>query len=383
MVPVSAVLFGVSLLLSLGAVPLAARLARNWGVLDRPGGRKLHDAPVPLAGGWALFAVFTGVIWTCLLGALALGDSPAVAAFLPDRARSLAGQAPLLALKFLPVWGGAAAMFLVGLADDVRGLRPRTRLLAQAAVGTGLAFAGLHPDLGFLPAPLPAAVGILWLVGVTNAFNLLDGLDGLSAGVALVGVGALLTIMGLANQPDWAFFLAVVGGSLLGFLRWNWHPARVFLGSAGSLLVGYLLAVSTMMITYQANLGNWLMPLLAPVCVVALPLYDTLGVILIRLLQRRGVLVADRSHVHHRLLRVGLRPRQAASFMILLAFSIALSGVRLVSATLAQSFVILVQILALVALLVLAELIAHGLRRKLLDRRERRADRVLESAPKP
>jgi UDP-GlcNAc:undecaprenyl-phosphate GlcNAc-1-phosphate transferase len=377
MLSLYAILFGVSLFLTLPLVPLAAFLARRWGVLDHPGERKIHAEPIPLAGGWALFASFSLVVWGCLLGGWLLADR---APWLPDRILGFARHADVLIFKFLPVWGGALAMFLVGAIDDVKGLSARSRLLCQSVVGVGLAWCGLHPNLGFLPEPLPAVLGVLWVVGITNSFNLLDGLDGLSAGVALVGAGALLTIMGIAAQPDWGFLLAVICGALVGFLRWNWHPAKVFLGSAGSLLVGYLLAVATMMVTYKAGTENWLIPLLTPLFLVAIPLYDTLSVILIRLLQRRGIMVGDRSHFHHRLMRIGFSHRQTVAFVVLISFAIALSAVRLVTASFRQSLLILLQIVGIFAILILAERVANNVRKKMLDRRGLRERRVLEPA---
>src|SRR5204863_3140919 len=126
----------------------------------------------------------------------------------------------------------------------------RKRLMFQTAIAVVLVLLGVRPNLGFFPVWLAGLIGIIWIVGVTNAFNLIDGLDGLSCSVSLVGTVALLTIMGIGNQPDVMFFLAVLAGAQLGFLKFNWNPARVFLASGGSLLLGYLLSVLTIVITF-------------------------------------------------------------------------------------------------------------------------------------
>lgn len=365
----AAYLFLVSLLSMTLLTPLAIRLGRKLGVLDLPGGRKVHLEPIPLVGGWAIFATLSLVLWGHIAAAL-LARGTGFAASLPDRIQYFINVSPGLIGKIAPFYGGAALIFALGVVDDVRGMSVKSRMVFQIVIAAVLVSIGLRPSLGFLPAWLAAVVGILWIVGITNSFNFLDGLDGLSCGVAMVSTLALLSIMGLGNQPDVLFFLASLSGTQLGFLRFNWHPARTFLGSSGSLLLGYLLAVSTIVITFVKGApDNWLMPLLAPVFVLAIPLYDTTSVVLIRLLQKRNIAIGDQSHFHHRLMRLGFSHRQTVVFIVLIAFSVALSGVRLVNATLGQSFLILLQILVIMSLLILAERVAARKKTKVLGLR--------------
>ncbi|MFN3487259.1 MAG: glycosyltransferase family 4 protein, partial [Planctomycetota bacterium] len=223
MVELASYLFLVSLLLAWAVTPLCARLARRWGVLDPPSPRKIHLQPVPLAGGWALFLALSLVLWSHLLAAH-LGRAWGFVELLPPLGRVLAGEVPSLALKILPVWLGAAAIFLVGVFDDVRGVSARARLFVEGLIAAGLVALGYGPSLTFLPRWMAGAVGILWIVGVTNAFNFLDGLDGLTAGVALVGMLALLSIMGVSDQPNVVLLCAANAGMLLGFLAYNVHP---------------------------------------------------------------------------------------------------------------------------------------------------------------
>jgi UDP-GlcNAc:undecaprenyl-phosphate GlcNAc-1-phosphate transferase len=372
-------LFLVALLVSSLVTPLAIILGKRWGVLDAPGPRKVHADPIPLVGGWAIFFTLTIVIWGHLLIALSIRGTE-LDLYLGERLQHYVALTPKLILKVTPVYLGAVGMFLLGLLDDVKGMSVKSRIVAQTGIAIVLASLGFRPNLGFLPTVLGGAVGVVWIVGITNAFNFLDGLDGLSAGVAMVGTMALLTILGISIQPDVVFFLAALAGTLMGFLRFNYHPAKVFLGSSGSLLVGYLMAIGTLQVTYMKGYSdNWLMPLLTPIFVLAIPLYDTTSVVLIRLIQKRSIAIGDQSHFHHRLLKLGFSHRQTVAFIVLVAFSVALSAVRLVQATLSQSILIVLQIMSIMSLIVLAERVAAKVRGTMLERRKKA--RPLELTP--
>jgi UDP-GlcNAc:undecaprenyl-phosphate GlcNAc-1-phosphate transferase len=366
MCELAAYLFLISLL-SMGILtPLAIRLGNRLRIVDTPGPRKLHQDPIPLVGGWAIFITLALVIWIHLIGALLIRGTY-LEDYLGEHIRHYASISPSLIGKITPVFLGGFAIFLLGLADDIRGLSVRNRLFIQLAIAISLVLLGFRPSLSFLPYWVGGAVGVLWIVGITNAFNFLDGLDGLSSGVALVGALALLTIMGITSQPDVIFFLAAVSGTLLGFLKFNFHPAKLFLGSSGSLLIGYLMAMSTLQVTYMKGaVGSWLMPLLTPVFVLAIPLYDTCSVVLIRLIQKRSIAIGDQSHFHHRLMKLGFSHRQTVAFIVLLSFSIALSAVRLVQTDIFGALIILLQILGMMSLIIIAERVAAKVRNDLL-----------------
>jgi UDP-GlcNAc:undecaprenyl-phosphate GlcNAc-1-phosphate transferase len=355
MIELTAYLFLVSLLLGSLFTPAAIRLGRRWDVLDHPGHRKIHTESMPVTGGWAIFATLTLVIWGHLLGALALRET-ALAGRLPTEFRYYLELAPSLIPKIAVLYAGAVGIFLIGLADDIRGMSVRARLVVQTFLAAVLVIAGVRPELLFLPPWLAGLVGMVWIVGITNAFNFLDGLDGLSAGVALVASLAFVGAMIIGQQPVVGFLVAFLAGCLLGFLRFNFHPARVFLGSSGSLLIGYLLAVSTLVATFMLpTRGNWLMPILVPPCLLAIPLYDTTSVVIIRLLQQRPVAMPDQSHFHHRLMRAGFTHRETVVFICLIAFAVAISAVVLVQASLLASVLVLVQALGTLSLLIVAE----------------------------
>jgi UDP-GlcNAc:undecaprenyl-phosphate GlcNAc-1-phosphate transferase len=297
-------------------------LAPRVGLVDRPGGRKAHDGPVPTGGGLA--------IWIGL--ALPLGAGQALLAVLLTTAPSDGGLLGLLAesgvtAHFAGLWqqsaklwmllGGGAVLMVLGLADDCRGLDWRLRLAAQTAV------AGVMVSCGWcvrLPWDLPGLaffLSVVWIVGLVNSFNMLDNMDGLSAGVAAIAAAILAAAVLMAPRPDnrqpqlfVAGFLLVVVGSLLGFLAHNRPPARLFMGDTGSYLIGYLLAMATLTGTFAGGElprhGD-----LAPLCAMAVPIYDTASVIFIRLRQGRSPFVGDKSHFSHRLVRLGMTKPQA------------------------------------------------------------------------
>ncbi|MEM7232740.1 MAG: MraY family glycosyltransferase, partial [Planctomycetota bacterium] len=167
--------------------------------------------------------------------------------------------------------------------------------------------------------------------------------------------------------------LVTLAGAQLGFLWFNFHPARIFLGSSGSLVLGYLLAVSTLRATYLVGeQDRWLAPTLTPLCILAVPIYDTISVIAIRLFSRRSIALGDQSHFHHRLRRLGFSHLQTVVFIWIIALTLALSGVRLIGSTLESSILIMIQALAILSILILAERVAARARQEVFRRRRLR-----------
>ena len=224
--------------------------------------------------------------------------------------------------KLWVLLGGGTVLMILGLADDRRGLDWRIRLTAQTAVAAMMVGCGWCVRLPWNVPGLAFAVSMVWIVGLVNSFNMLDNMDGLSAGVAAIAAAILAAAALLVPRPDnhqpqlfVAGFLLVIVGSLLGFLWHNRPPARLFMGDAGSYLIGYLLAMATLTATFA---GGGLPPpasgfpgVLAPLCVMAVPIYDTASVVLIRLRQGRSPFVGDKSHFSHRLVALGMTKPQA------------------------------------------------------------------------
>jgi UDP-GlcNAc:undecaprenyl-phosphate GlcNAc-1-phosphate transferase len=372
-------MFALSLTLSLILTPIAAMLGRRWGVLDHPGHRKIHSDPIPLTGGWALFTTLSLVLWGHI-GVALIVKSSNLASALPQLLQVYVNASPTLAFRVLPVWLGALAFFALGVLDDIRGLSVKKRLVCQFGVALALATHDYWPSLNALHSLLAVALGVIWIVGITNAFNLLDGLDGLSTGVALVATMALMAIMVLGSQPGVTCYLAAMAGILIGFLRHNFNPARIFLGSSGALLIGYLMAMSTLLVNYHHEYRTGMMTILTPILILAIPIYDTCSVVLIRIFQKRSIVQGDQNHFHHRLRRLGFSHRQAVLFIWLVAFSVGLSAVGLIGASFERSLLILLQIVGILSLIIIAERVALNVRRKLLERpaRNRRS-----TDPKP
>lgn len=348
--------------------PLFARLAKRWGVMDIPGPRSLHPAPIPLLGG---LAIVTSLILTTVLhlaSAAWLARNPDfLKPVLADMQLSLSGLSATWGRLGI-IFGGGLVICALGLADDLWHLRVRTRLLVQFAVAAALVASGIHPSFAIVPEPLPHLIGVLWLVGITNAFNLVDGVDGLAAGLAAIAAGLLGTTMFMTDHPCTAAFLFAVCGSASGFLLFNWHPAKVFLGSSGALFLGYVLGATTMVATYQSPQTTWLFPMLIPVLVCAVPLYDTFSVIMIRMGLKKSIWEGDRSHFHHRLMRIGFSHRQCVAFMWLIAIAFGLGGMLITRGGWIASLVVTAQSLVLIALIVLMERVVGGVAGKEQDR---------------
>ena len=346
-----AVVVAATTLLSALLIPLARWVAHRLGAVDHPGERKIHAQPMARTGGLAVFAGFVSV---ALVGSLLLPRLRGVELLQPlfGATFELIRDAGRVAPKLYALLAGAALVFGVGFADDVFGKRFPVGLkaLGQVIAALVLIAAGVRTD--FLPATwMNVAVTLLWLVGITNAFNLLDNMDGLSAGVALVASGILLVNALRLNEVLIAALLTAFIGSLLGFLLFNFHPAKIFLGDAGSLFVGYVMAGLTLLERYVSHASNNLFAVLMPVLVLAIPIIDTTTVVVIRLRERRPIYVGDRRHLSHRLLALGFSQRSAALVLYLATFCLGLGALILPQATPAETFLILVQALGFVTLL--------------------------------
>ena len=314
MLPLACAVIGVAgALCALVATPLIVRLSRKIGLMDRPGVRKVHSSAVPRTGGIAivlsLLVVFSA--------ALASDDRLLRSFFHPP-------------MDVLVVLLAAIGMSMVGLADDVVGLRARYKLLAQLLIALGACAAGIRLEtvvlgdsfrleLGWLSWP----VTMVWIVGVTNAVNLIDGLDGLAAGISFIACAVVLTLGMAAGQPVMAMLSLVLLGCLSGFLFFNVHPAKVFLGDAGSLFLGSFLSMSCV---FFANATGSLKGLLVPAMALALPICDTVFAICRRLLERRPIFAPDRNHLHHRLLDKGYPHRKVVMMMHSVTLASAVMG---------------------------------------------------------
>jgi UDP-GlcNAc:undecaprenyl-phosphate GlcNAc-1-phosphate transferase len=302
--------YGLAFLTSLSVVllsiPTVKRIALQWGCIDVPSARKVHQQPIPRIGGISIFA---GTI-IALLTVLSLGIFHQLSTELS-----------------FGVWSvvfGSICFFLIGLTDDLVGLSPISRLLVQFGVSSIVWIADVRiefvtiPGLGLTQLGwLSLPVTVVWLVGVVNAINWIDGLDGLASGVSGIAATASFMICLYTGQPIAALIVLALSGSLLGFLYYNFNPAQIFMGDGGSYFIGFLLAgVAIIGLVKGATATAIFLPFL----VLAVPIVDMSAVIVARLSRGDSPFLADKRHLHHRLLRAGLSHR----FTVLVIYTIAL-----------------------------------------------------------
>lgn len=323
-------LFATAALTSAAISPAVARLGHKVGLLDHPGGRKVHATAVPRLGGVALALALAAA-----LGVAVLLDALPTVAVTPDPS------------TLLPTIAGATLVFAVGLWDDVEPVAAWVKLLVECAaaaiaVGAGLAFSqvtvgGTTYQIGHLAAPLTIA----WILLITNAFNLMDGLDGLAAGLAAIAASTCAVVLLARDERAAALLLVSLTGAIAGFVAYNFHPARIFLGDSGSLLIGFLLAVTA--ITGQQKSATTL-ALGVPLLIFALPIAEAFFTVVRRLAagQRHAqpgwrnrtqglteLFKADRAHIHHRLIDRGLSHRRTV--LVLYALAAAFSALALLT----------------------------------------------------
>jgi UDP-GlcNAc:undecaprenyl-phosphate GlcNAc-1-phosphate transferase len=305
--------------LALGLTPAVIRVSRRLGLMDLPGARKVHAASTPRVGGVAVL-ISAGI---ALLLGIAMHNRIALLLLTAD-------------VRVLAVIAAASMVFLMGLFDDIKGLRAEVKFVLQTAAALGVAAAGYRISsialpagsvyLGFWAWP----VTVFWMVSISNAVNLTDGLDGLAGGTALIACGAMAILAWQFTLPVSAVTLMAVMGALTGFLFYNVHPAQVFLGDCGALLLGFLLSVASV---EAAQHGGALLALGMLAMCLGVPILDVCTSILRRFQQRRSISAPDRGHIHHKLLGAGLSHPQAVFVLHLAASANALLALAMIHAS--------------------------------------------------
>ena len=285
-----------SFLLALLLTPLCRNLFRRWNLVDHPdGGRHSHAIPIPRVGGIPIMAAYLGAFVLLLVT--------------PFLAGGFVREGLPLTLRVFPA---ATLVFAVGLIDDLIELKPWQKFAAQALAACAAFWAGVAvTNLGGIAVPswLSLPLTVLWLVGCSNAFNLIDGIDGLAAGAGLFATVTILVGALLHGNVPLAIATVPLAGALLGFLRFNFNPASIFLGDSGSLTIGFLLGCFGVL---WGQKSTAMLGMTAPLMALAVPLIDTGVAIARRFLRRQPIMSADAGHIHHRLLARGLTPRRVA-----------------------------------------------------------------------
>ncbi|MBQ5797657.1 MAG: undecaprenyl/decaprenyl-phosphate alpha-N-acetylglucosaminyl 1-phosphate transferase [Firmicutes bacterium] len=286
-------MFLAAFAVSVICTPLAIKLAPKIGAVDVPkDARRVHTKPMPRFGGMAIF----------------IGTMAVIMVFLE---------------KDSQLWGvilSGTLMYLVGVVDDLKGIPAKVKLLGQIACATILYCFSIRittmanllpwgPGLIRFPVVISFLVTVVWIVGVTNAVNLIDGLDGLAAGVCCIASLSIAYTAHLHDRMTTCSIMSALAGACVGFLMFNFNPAKIFMGDSGSLFLGYMLA-SVSLLGDTPLKSTTVLATLVPICVLALPLFDTTFAILRRLVTHRPIMEADRGHLHHRIMAIGWGQRR-------------------------------------------------------------------------
>ncbi len=284
------------------------------GLIDQPAARKVHTTPTPLGGGLGIVVGFLVTASAAQLAVWWLLRQPQLPEWFPEELRPHLTGVMARAGEFWKLAIAGVVVATMGFLDDYRPLPWQPRLLMQLGIAVGLASCGFRATVFASQPWIGFVLTVLWIGVLINAFNFLDNMDALSSGIGLIASVIFASVM-LTSTADPKWFvggvLLVLAGSIMGFLCHNWPPARIFMGDAGSMFIGLMLAALTLHGTFYDAKQSTRSVILAPLCVLAVPLYDFTSVMLIRLSQGRSPFQADKSHFSHRLVELGLSRKYA------------------------------------------------------------------------
>lgn len=325
----------VSLVLSLAATPVVKWFAHRVGALDDPKeARRIHTKPIPRLGG---LAIFIGFILSVLLFAN-------------------------ITVQIRGILIGAVIIIVIGVIDDIMTLRAYIKLIIQIIAALVAVYHGIvievfsnplvfssseYWSLGFLSIPIT----VIWIVAITNSVNLIDGLDGLAAGVSIISSVVMLIISLMVSDPNDAIIMAALAGACIGFLPYNFNPAKIFMGDTGALLLGYVLATASILGLFKFYA---VVSFAAPFLVLALPLFDTSFAFMRRIMKGQNPMRPDRGHFHHRLLDMGLSQKQAVAILYTISGLLGLSAVVITTRDEVRAVIFIVAILVAAGIAVFA-----------------------------
>lgn len=293
--------FLISFCIATLGTPFIILFAKRFGFVDVPDSRKVHQSLMPRVGGLAIvIGATTGLVYL-----------------------------HKVIYVIWPILIGGIIILVIGVLDDKYTLSPRWKIVGQLLAACVVVFFGYDIDFIRIPfflekinlGPFGFIIAIFWIIGVTNAINLIDGLDGLASGVSIIAMTTILTLALINGQMIIVALTSILIGSTLGFLLFNFYPAKIFLGDTGSLFLGYCIATISLMGLYKSVT---LFSLIIPIIILAIPIFDTFFAIIRRLMNKKNIFSPDKSHLHHRLLKIGFTHRQ--SVLIIYGFAL-LSGI--------------------------------------------------------
>jgi UDP-GlcNAc:undecaprenyl-phosphate GlcNAc-1-phosphate transferase len=287
--------FILAFIVALCATPIAKKAAYKFGAIDIPkDDRRVHKKPIPRLGGLAIVAgFFVTLLFNIINDAIT------------------SGEAFELSTQMLGLIGGIVIIVIIGIIDDIKQLGPKIKFLVQLIAAIIVVITGTKINVlyGFGLSPyISYPLTVFWIIGITNAINLIDGLDGLAVGVSSIASLSLFFVSIITSRWDIAIITAILAGSTLGFLPFNFNPAKIFMGDTGAYFLGFTLGV----ISIQGTIKSYTAIAIAiPVLVLGLPLFDTITAILRRVVGGKPIMSADRGHIHHKLMDMGLNQRQS------------------------------------------------------------------------
>ncbi len=320
--------FGLCYLL----VPLCKYFSWKMDLLDVPGGHKVHEEATPLLGGLAVFIA----LWLTL-GAFAWKNL-----FTWDR-------------ELQGILIGSCLIFLMGLIDDLWDLSPMAKFFVQVGAALVVILHGVSVSLFMGQNFITIGITVLWIVGITNSFNMLDNMDGLTTGVA--AICCLIFSIVAFRQRDFqtVYLTTTMLGALIAFLRFNFTPSELFLGDAGSGFIGFFLATISVAANYLEHTQLRHLPIITPLLIFSLPLFDTFSVMAIRLMEGRPVWDADNCHFSHRLVKLGLNRSAAVLVIYLVTFTVGILATLLTRVNRADAILLLLHAAAIFAIIILLE----------------------------
>ncbi len=318
--------FALAYLITLSVIPLVRVLAFKMNAVDVPKDkRRMHKKPIPRWGGIGIFAGF-------IVSVICFTE--------------------IIDIQLLSILAGSLIIVITGVLDDKYALKPIYKLLGQCLAAGIVIYFGVR--INFFTNPLPFGdsfislnwlsipVTFIWIVIMTNAINLIDGLDGLAASISGIGALALLMISLVIGRFDMAAILAAVSGACFGFLPHNSHPAKIFMGDSGALFLGFILSTLSIQGFFK---GYAAIAFIIPIVVLALPIFDTSFAILRRLYKRQGIMSADRGHLHHRLIDMGFSHRETVQLMTAYSALFAITAIVIMEKGLKRALVLILALL--------------------------------------
>lgn len=331
-------LFLLALVVSFLLTPFAKRIAVRVGAIDKPDSRKVHNAPIPRLGGIAIIA---GFIISIVIGITTLSFKPTG----PDGLFADSTQ-------FMGFCLGLAAIIITGILDDIYCLSPKVKILVQSAAAFCISISGTRIQVvsnpfsvngvSILPDWFSYVLTIMWLIGITNAINLIDGLDGLAAGITTISSLSIFIVSVLLGRWETAVFTAALAGAILGFLPYNFNPAKIFMGDTGATFLGFTLGVISIPGTLKSFTA---IAVAVPILALGLPLFDTIFAIVRRARAGKPIMSPDREHLHHRLIDIGLSQKQTVVIMYILSALLGLCAVVLADRGAISAIVLVVSVI--------------------------------------